>query len=269
MSEQVPINWQEFVALEVNGEEITLPEVLSAAQFQGQLGFLQAIADMALIRQAAAQQGLEVADEELQAAADQFRTKYELHKAADLMRWLTERHLTLTTWETCLEEEVLTLKLREKLTAGKVELHFAQNKLNFDAAEIAWIFVKEETVARELRAQISEEEADFHKLARQHSIDAENKAAGGYAGIIKREELAAEADAAIFGAQPGYITPPIKINKGWYLFKVEALLRATLDDATRETIKAKLFKEWLDERRRKARITMPLFNLLREEEEEV
>ncbi len=262
-------NWHEFIALEINGEEITLPEVLSAAQFRGQLGFLQSIADTALIRQAAAQQGIEVSDEELQAAADQFRTSHELHKAAELLKWLADRHLTLGVWESLLEEEILTEKLREKLTKGKVELYFAQNKLNFDAAEIAWIFVKEETVARELRAQISEEEADFHKLARQHSIDAGNKAAGGYAGIIKREELAAEADAAIFGAQPGYITPPIKINKGWYLFKVEALLRATLDDTTRETIKAKLFKEWLEERRRKARITMPLFNLLREEEEEI
>ena len=260
-------NWQEFVALEVNGEAITLPEVLSAAQFRGQLGFLQSIADTALIRQAAAQQGIEVSDEEMQAAADQFRTKHELHKAAELLKWLADRHLTLAVWELLLEEELLTNKLCAKLTEDKVELYFAQNKLNFDAAEISWIFVKEETLARELRAQIIEEDADFHALARQHSMDVENKASGGYAGVITREELAAEADAAIFGAQPGYITPPIKIDKGWYLFKVEALLRATLDDATRATIKAKLFKEWLDERRRKARITMPLFELLREEDE--
>ena len=82
-----------------------------------------------------------------------------------------------------------------------------------------------------------------------------------------RGDLAGDANAAIFGAQPGYITPPIKIDKGWYLFKVEALLRATLDDATRATIKAKLLKEWLDERRRKAHIAMPLFELLREEDE--
>ena len=268
MTEQAQAKWQEFVALEVNGEAITLPEVLSAAQFRGQLGFLQSIADTALTRQAAAQQGVEVADEELQAAADQFRTKHELHKAADLLRWLAARHLTITTWESCLEEELLTLKLREKLTADKVELYFAQNKLNFDAAEISWIFAKEETLARELRAQIMEEDADFHALARQHSIDAENGAAGGYAGVIPREELTAEAAAAIFGAQPGYLTPPIKINKGWYLFKVEALRRATLDDATRETIQTKLFQEWLDERRRKARITMPVFELLQEKEGE-
>lgn len=260
-------NYQEFVALEVNGEAVTLPEVLSAAQFRGQLGFLQAIADTALIRQAAAQQGIEVSDEEMQAAADQFRTKHELHKAAELLKWLADRHLTLGVWESLLEEEILTEKLCVKLTEDKVELYFAQNKLNFDAAEISWIFVKEETLARELRAQIIEEDADFHALARQHSMDAENKASGGYAGVITREELAAEADAAIFGAQPGYVTPPIKIDKGWYLFQVEALLRATLDDATRTTIKAKLFKEWLDERRRKARITMPLFELLREEDE--
>ncbi len=261
-------NWQEFVALEVNGEEITLPEVLSAAQFRGQLGFLQALADTALIRQAAAQQGIEVSDEELQAAADQFRTKHELHKAAELLQWLADRHLTLAVWESLLEEKILTNKLRTKLTEGKVELYFAQNKLSFDAATISRIVVANEPLAKELRSQIIEEDADFYALARQHSQDAVTRPASGYAGMVRRADLISTLEAAIFGAVAGAVVGPFKTEAGWELVKVEGRQPAQLDDATRAKIITTIFAEWLDERRNKARITAPLFDLLKEEDEE-
>jgi putative peptide maturation system protein len=262
------INWQEFVALEVNGEAITLPEILGAAQFRGQLGFLQASTDAALIRQAAAQQGIEVSDEELQAAADQFRTRHELHKAAQLLQWLAERHLSLGVWESLLEEEILTEKLRTKLTDGKVELHFAQNKLSFEAATISRIAVATESLAKELRSQIREEDADFYALARQHSIDATTRPASGYAGVVRRADLISTLEAAIFGATVGAVVGPCKTEAGWELVKVEAQHPAQLDEATRDQIVNTLFDEWLSERRGKARITVPLFDLLREEDEE-
>jgi putative peptide maturation system protein len=257
----------EYAAMEVNGETVDLQEVLRAAKFWGELGFLERVADALLIRQEAGRRGLAVSDEELQQAADAFRAARELHKVEDLERWLAARQLSFEDWEAQLEDESLTRKLRAALTSGQIEQRFAEQKLSFDAATVSWIFVGEEDLARELRAQILEEGADFHALARQHSRDEENRAAGGYAGLIKRGELAAEADAAVFGAQAGEVTPPIKINQGWYLFKVEALHPATLDAATRETIQAQLFKEWLAEQRRKARIHMPLLELNQEEEE--
>jgi hypothetical protein len=42
------------------------------------------------------------------------------------------------------------------------------------------------------------------------------------------------------------------------LIRVHALRPATLDEATRAEIKARLFDEWLSERRRKARVSVPL-----------
>ena len=221
-TEQSPANPQDLIALEVNGEAITLPELLSAAQFRGYLGFLHSLADQVLIRQAATQQGIEVSDEELQAAADQFRTRHELHKAAELLKWLADRHLSLAVWESLLEEEILTDKLRAKLTDGTVELHFAQNKLSFEAATISRIVVATESLAKELRSQILEEDADFYALARQHSIDAATRPASGYAGVVRREDLVSTLEAAIFGAVIGAVVGPFKTEAGWELVKVEA-----------------------------------------------
>lgn len=268
MTEQALTNAKELAALVVNDETITLPQVLSAALFRGQLGFLQSIADLTLIRQAAEEQGIEVSDEELQAAADQFRTNNELHKAADLLQWLADRHLTLTAWESCLEEEILTAKLRARLTEGKVEWYFAQNKLAFDAATILRLVVRDESLAKELRAQILEEDADFYALAREHSIDAMTRPVSGYAGVVRREKLIPTLEAAIFGANIGAVVGPFKTEAGWELVKVEARHPAQLDDTTRAQIVNTLFAEWLAERRNKSRIAVPLFDLLREEEEE-
>ena len=248
----------ELIALEVNGEAVGLAEVLRLAKFSGNLKFLQDSIDAALVRQAAARQGVEVSGDELQQAADEFRLARELHDAETTERWLAAHHLTYEEWELMLEGEIIARKLREELTAGRVEQHFAEQKLTFDTAALSRIIAPNEDVARELRAQIVEDNADFHALARAYSTDEATRAAGGYIGTVRRTDLEAEVEPAVFGASVGKVVGPFKTDEGWSLFKVEAVNRATLDDETREAIKSRLFEEWLSERRRKANISTPL-----------
>ena len=127
--------------------------------------------------------------------------------------------------------------------------------------------VANEPLAKELRSQIIEEDTDFYALARQHSQDAVTRPASGYAGVVRRADLISTLEAAIFGAVAGAVVGPFKTQAGWELVKVEARQPAQLDEATRAQIVNTLFGEWLSERRGKARITVPLFDLLREDEE--
>lgn len=248
----------ENVALEVNGEPVSLSEVLRLAKFSERLQFLQDAVDAALIRQAAAQEGVEVSVPELQEASDTFRLARELHDVEATERWLVAHHLTYEAWELMLEEELLASKLRDKLSAGHVEQIFAQEKLSFDSAAISRIVATDEGVARELRAQVVDDEADFHLLARTYSQEEATRPAGGYVGLVWRTELEPAVESAIFGSRDGEVVGPFKTDEGWTLFKVEAIHRASLDEATRAMIKSRIFKEWLSERRRKARITTPL-----------
>lgn len=258
----------QFTALEVNGEQLSLVDVLRLAKWQGQLAFLQAAADLALIRQQAAQRGIEILGNELQQAADDFRIARGLHEAEAVEAWLSANHLTFADWELLLEDEVITRKLRDALTDHQVEQHFAEHKLSFDAATISQIIVSDEGMAKELRAQSYEEGADFHHLARQYSIDLVTRPASGYVGMVKRQDLAAEASAAVFSAKAGRIVGPIKTDQGWHLIRVHTLHPATLDEATREQIKSLLFAEWLSEQRGKARISTPLLEETGEDEED-
>lgn len=252
------VDLNDSVALEVNGEEVSLYDVLKLAKLNDKLQLIDDAIDAALIQHAAAQRGIQVSDEELQQAADAYRVANDLHDAETTQAWLEAKHLSYVDWESLLEYQVNERKLREVLTAGLVEQRFAEQRLSYDKAAVSRLVLSDEGVARELRAQILEEGGDFHALTREYSIHADTRAAGGYAGLMVRADMEPALEAAVFGAQPGRVVGPIKTDDGWELVKVERLAPAELDDEMRETIKTVLCSEWLSEQRSKARVSVPL-----------
>ena len=260
------VNFSECVAIEVNGEEVSLYDVLSSAKLNGSLQLISDAIDAAIVRQGAAKKGIEVSDDELQQAADEFRTANELYDAETTQAWLDNRKLSYQEWETALEYQVTERKLREALTSGLVEQRFVEQKLSFDKAAVSRLVLKDEDVARELRAQIVDDEADFHALAREYSVHSETRPAGGYSGEVLRSDMEPALEASIFGAQPGKVVGPIKTDDGWELVKLERLIPAELNDEMRETIESLIFTEWLDEQRKKARINVPLLESAEEDD---
>lgn len=251
----------DVVAITVDGEPVSLEDTLRRAKWRFQLGFLREVADFAIIRRAVSERGIRVTDAELQQASVAFRQKHKLYESKALQRWLWTNRLKAEDWELLLEEEVAEEKLRAELTADSINRHFAEKRLSFDAVTVSQIILKDEGVAREVRAAIVEDGADFYSMARQHSIDEPTRPAGGYSGRITRSDLESRLASAVFGARSGDIVGPLKSDEGWRIIKVEARHPATLDDATRESIQAALFEEWMEERRGKSKITYPLIDL--------
>ena len=259
VAEIVMQSLDDFIAIEINRKSVSLRHLLRFAKGSDESRFIRNAIDAVLIRQAALEARIDVTDEEVQQAADRFRTQRDLYDEKRTDRWLARNYISHAEWETVLEDEIIRLKLRDVLTTGKVEKYFAEQRLSFDAATISRIVVKEENVAKELRAQIVEDDADFYSLARKHSIDLLTRPAGGYSGRVRRTEMEPTMEAAVFGTQPGRTVGPIKTYAGWELVKVEAIHLATLDDSLRETIKSLLFEDWLAGERLKAKIKIPLF----------
>jgi parvulin-like peptidyl-prolyl isomerase len=249
---------RDMIALEVNGDGVRLADLLALAAWNGELRFLRSATDAALIRQEAARRGIAVTNAELQQAADAFRAERGLREAAATRRWLRENRLTAATWERLLDEDVRARKLRAVLTEAAVEPFFAQHRLSFDAATVSHLIVGDEHLARELRAQVMDDGADFHALARQYSEDGATRPAGGYVGPVGREALDAAEEPAVFAAHPGAVVGPFPYGACWRLIKVEAVRRAVLDEPSRERIRAILFNAWLDQERRRARVRVPL-----------
>jgi parvulin-like peptidyl-prolyl isomerase len=251
----------EFHAVGVGEERLSLPAVLAVAKYAGHIEFLQVAIEAALIRRAARELGIVATPAELQAAANSFRAERKLYAAADAQAWLAARHLTMGEWQAGLELDVLTRRVRDTVTTSKIEPHFAQHMLSFEQVLVSHLLVPDENLARELMAQIEDDGADFHALARRYSVDAATRLAGGYLGIVRRGELTAAAQAAVFGAQPGEVVGPFETRAGWRIMKLESSHPAQLDEATRTEIQGTLFAEWLAAQHENTVIQSPLLDL--------
>ena len=241
------------VAIEVSGEEITLHDLLAAAKFRGQLDFVAEAVDAALIRGAAGRMGIAVSDEELQAEADCFRTRRELYEAKKTEAWLAAQHLSQEDWELQLEDEVRRRKLCQAVAEGRIDQYFAENKRAWEAATVSQILVVDENIARELRAQVVDDEADFQELARQYSVE------DSAPRRRRRQDLDAALAAAIFGVQAGEVAGPVRSDLGWHLVLVSSFHPAVLDAETRLAIAGELFSDWLAAERAKADIKNFIF----------
>src|SRR5215813_638214 len=136
-----------YIAVEVNGEQISLRDLLRFAKWNDQARFIKSATDALLIRQAASELGIKTTSEEIQQTADRFRVERDLYSEDQTERWLTLHHLTYEEWEALLEDQIIRRRLRDVLTNNLVEKYFVDHRLAFDAACISKLVIKDESVA--------------------------------------------------------------------------------------------------------------------------
>jgi parvulin-like peptidyl-prolyl isomerase len=249
----------DIAAIRVNGETVGLHALIQRVRAREQTFFIDDAVNAALVREAARQLDIEVTKAEAQKAANDFREKHQLLKAQDAIAWLEQRGLTVADWQFALQEDVLIEKFKSARFDPKAASYFAEHKLEFDRATVGRIASPGESMASELLLQIREEGAVFEDVARKYSTDKKTRDVGGYVGRVRRKDLGASASSAVFGGKEGSIHGPFKLGKDYYIFRVIALHPAVLDDETRAMVKERMFLEWLEDTRAKAKIEIPLF----------
>jgi len=198
------------------------------------------------VRKKAPELGLSVSDSELQEFVDNFRTSRGMYHAQETLDQLARAGLTIEDLEMYCETALLTNKLMDHLAgATKIESYFVNNRSQFDQARLSIILVDKIELANELVMQITEDEADFHTLARKYSLDSNSRYAGGYIGLMPRNALAEAISAKVFNANPGDLLGPFDTNDFFQLIYVEELIKPELDARLKEQIRQALFTEWL------------------------
>ncbi len=189
---------------------------------------------------------LEVSDEELQAFSDNFRKVCGLYTAQETLEFLENAGLSEDDFELFCETSILTSAVKDYLAANdKIEEYFVNSRAELDLARISSIMVEDEGLANEIVLQVTEDEEDFHALARRYSMDERTKYAGGYIGFVRRDMLQPEISAKVFNAAEGDLTGPFALEGRYQLILVEELKKAVLDDELREVIKQRIFDEWV------------------------
>ena len=212
---------------------------------QAQAIFFQIIKNKE-VRKRAEGLGVTVSDEQLQEFADQYRTIRGLYTSDEMLRFLKEAGLTEDDFEAFCEASVLTMAVKDRLsTEQRIEEYFVNNRPEFDLARISLLTVREKNLADEIIIQVNEEGEDFHRLAREHSVDENTRYSGGYAGLLPRRMFPPEVASRVFNASAGDLLGPFKREDLFQLILVEEVMKAELKDDVKEAIKERIFGEWV------------------------
>ena len=206
-----------------------------------------------LIQDVLQEQPVEITDAQLQAALDRFRRARGLLSADRTRRWLDQHGLTHPQLEQRLLDELALAQLRARIAEGRIESHFNLHRADFDTALVAWLVLEDAQAA----ARAARSSDDFYQAAqlRFTSSPAEERHhIGQLFRRVRRSDLSSELAEAIFGASPEAVVGPVADRSGFAVVKVLQTTPAMLDSATSQTIEARLFQEWLAERRKAAMV---------------
>jgi parvulin-like peptidyl-prolyl isomerase len=226
---------------------------ISSAEFLGQLkrscklaSVIQETVYHQIITDTARAEGITISDRELQAAADNFRLKYNLSDPKVTWEWLQKNHLTGDDFEQLIGESVVTAKLIQHLFGDRVEPYFYQHQLDFTQAALYEIIFDDFGLAIEEFYALIEQETTFVQIARQYLQEPNLRRQYGYQGVLSRTTLNPAISAAVFASKPPEVLKPIVVNKKAHLILVEEIIQPQLDESLREQIINQLFSAWLE-----------------------
>ena len=214
------------------------------------LGFT--VEQVALAREAETR-GFEATPEEVRELFNELRYMKRLESGDALRQWMSDHHLDIGNIQSGCELAVKRRKLRDSISADEIAGYYAENRPHYERVEIYRICVPAEDTAREIYAQIVDEDESFSLLAIEQSSDAETAKRGGYVGEVSRTDVPGEVEAAVFGAQPGDVVGPVKTELGWQVLLVHAARTIPLEAVSGE-IRETLFREMIDRAIKRAKI---------------
>jgi peptidyl-prolyl cis-trans isomerase C len=109
------------------------------------------------------------------------------------------------------------------LSDEEVKTYYDQNQRLFSGAQIhaAHILVKDETLAKELRAQLDAAPDKFEELAKTNSVDTATAARGGDLGFFGQGRMVAEFERTAFALEkPGDLSAVVQTPFGYHIIKL-------------------------------------------------
>ena len=205
------------------------------------------------IQQEAEARDIEVSDEEVQKQFED-QKKQSFPNEKDYQQFLETSGQTEEDLLFRVKLDVLSTKVRDEILEGTEEVsdedvatYYEENKERFaqpERRDLNVVLTKTEARANEAR-QALESGQSFKAVAKEFSIDEASKAQSGKLPAVAQGQQEKAFDDAIFAAERGELTGPVKTQFGWYVFEVTKVTPASqqsLEEAT-ETIKSLLRSE--------------------------
>jgi parvulin-like peptidyl-prolyl isomerase len=176
-----------------------------------------------------------------------FRLNNQLTDPAQFQQWLTNNGLTYESFHNQVSGSFRLKKLKEDVTAARLQEYFIERKVFLDRVIISRIIVADKELAEELKTQL-QEGAVFEQLAREYSLT-DDRMMNGMVGPVSRGSMPDLLRAEIDLANPSDIVGPIGMEERWGLFRIEAILPASLEDPqVKQSLEDEIFEQWLAEK---------------------
>ena len=183
----------------------------------------------------AGEQNVKVSDKEVKTAFEKTK-KQSFPKDEDFQKFLKSSGMMLNDLLFRVRIDTLSTKLRTKITKGKdkitpaqIQTYYDKNKARFaqpERRDLRIVLTKTEANAKRALSQLKSGVA-FGKVAKKLSIDQASKGQGGVLLAVAKGQQEKALDEAIFAAEKGKLTGPVKTQFGFYVFKVQKITKAT------------------------------------------
>jgi parvulin-like peptidyl-prolyl isomerase len=231
----------------IDEQPITNGQILNFLQATGKLDAF--IGD--IVRQYVIERELQASSSVNPALVEQavidFRLTNQLTEPNQFQAWLDSNGLTYEAFHNQIAGNFKLRSLKETVTAAKLPEYFIERKVFLDRVVLSRIIVADRELAEELNTQL-QEGAAFEQLAREYSVT-DDRVMNGMVGPVSRGSMPDLLRSELDLAKPGGVVGPIGMEERWGLFRVEAVLPATLEDPQiRQTLEDEVFEQWLAEK---------------------
>lgn len=231
----------------VNGLPIVVEDICSRLKCNGifRNTICQLIEEKVVARQMELMR-IEVDVTELKNCIDRKRRELgvsDIREMHNYCRWLG---IGLDQWEEMVEGEYRKNKLKSLLMDHKkITCFYQENRESFTILSLSRVVSKTQKEALDIH-ESAVNGRDFSALARAHSVEVNTRSLGGYLGGFKKGMIAEDVWQQSIQAGVEGIVGPFAESGYWTVYRIDAIRNAELNDELCNSIKDRLFREWLN-----------------------
>ncbi len=234
----------------INDQHLSVQQALLLLRMSanGHPDLMASMVNQIILSEVVSQEDVAVTVEELQEAADRFRQSKGLLSAAAMRQWLEDMRLSQVAFEEMLEMTVKTRKVKERVTAERLDAYFESHRQEYDQVQLFEVKVATE----ELAAQLMNQAQEIGLLVATQKMLADSSLSGLEGTLTTRYADTLPSD--LHSSPPGKIIGPYIENKQYVVAQVYSRQPAQLTGQTLDAVQEAVYQEWLAQKRAAATI---------------
>ena len=252
-----PVSPEKVVLAQINGQPITMEELIKPLKESRGLALLLNIAQLDLAQQDAHESKVTVGPDDIKAEMDitlekMFPDQPERDRAPALDQYLEKRNFSHAEFDTVVELNAYLRKAAMRMVQGKISDDAVEKEFGIEYGETAKCRMIVLGNAQEVRSAQDRIKAgeDFAEVARTMSRDARTRDLGGELPPFSLQTIGypEQFRQLAFALQPGQVSDPLAIGTTWYLIKMEQKFppKAVKFQSVKESLRKSMYDKLAD-----------------------